>query len=156
MIIFGVVIKNTLEQIHKPNHSIGKPVGMFLFIFGWLYLSYILSLNKPNKLLFILPALVIIFSVIMMKNEMSKHNPSNNILMLYSLLFTLSWIVLGFNIGNHLNGITKYTGLLSSFLILASMLYMLPYQRKNCIVDGPGMPLFMLAFGIIILLNSNR
>lgn len=36
------------------------------------------------------------------------------------------------------------------------MLYMLPYQRKNCIVDGPGMPLFMLAFGIIILLNSNR
>jgi hypothetical protein len=32
----------------------------------------------------------------------------------------------------------------------------LPYQRTHNIVDGPGQPLFVMAWGILIMLNSNR
>ena len=49
MVIYGVIIKNSFEQLGIPDHPIGKSVGMGLFIFGWVYTAYILSLNKPNK-----------------------------------------------------------------------------------------------------------
>ena len=76
--------------------------------------------------------------------------------MVFPLIFALSWIILGFNVGNHLSGNQKYIGLFASFLVLLSMMHMLPFQRINNIVDGPGMPLFVIAWVIFIILNSNR
>ena len=149
LVIFGVVTKNSLEQFGLPNHPIGKPVGMGMFIIGWIYTAYILSINKPNKLLFILSSAGILFSVMMMKTYMVKKlSPP--------MIFALSWIILGFGVGNHLSGNEKYVGLLASLLVLLSMMKILPFQRKNNIVDGPGMPMFVIAWFIIVILNSNR
>jgi hypothetical protein len=36
------------------------------------------------------------------------------------------------------------------------MMVILPFQRTNNIVDGPGQPLFVIAWVILIMLNSNR
>ena len=154
-VIFGVVTKNTMEQIKMPNHPVGKPLGMGLFIIGWLYLGYILSLYKSNKMVFILPSLTIIGTVMLMKAEMANPKPSN-MMYIYSALFALSWIVLGLCTGSHLSGLMKYSGLIASVLVITSMMYMLPEQRKQCIVDGPGMPSFVIAFFILTLLNSSR
>ena len=153
LVIFGVVVKNSLEQMKIPNHPIGKPLGMVLFIFGWIYTAYVLSARKTNKMLFIVPSAFIIGSVIMMKKYMeNKQSPP----MIYPLLFAISWILLGYGAGNHLSGYMKYFGILASLLVLLSMMMTLPHQRKNCIIDGPGMPLFVIAWIIIVFLNSNR
>lgn len=73
LVIFGVVIKNSFEQLGFPNHPIGKPIGMGLFILGWIYVSYILSINKKNKLMFILPSIGIVIAVMMMKTYIAKN-----------------------------------------------------------------------------------
>ena len=65
LVIFGVVTKNSFEQLGSPNHPIGKPVGMGMFIMGWVYTAYILSIGKPNKLIFILPSVAIVVAVMM-------------------------------------------------------------------------------------------
>ena len=153
LVIFGVVMKNSLEQMGKPNHSIGKPLGMSFFIIGWVYTAYILSKNKPNKLVFILPSMGVLLSVMMMKRYMSKGSKPP---MVFPAVFALSWIVLGAMVGNHLPGNMKYSGLIASLLVLVSMMKLLPFQRENEIVDGPGMPLFVIAWVIIIFLNSSR
>ena len=153
LVIFGVVIKNSFEQLGFPNHPIGKPIGMGMFIMGWIYTAYILSINKPNKLMFILPSLGIVFAVMMMKQYMVKKQTPP---MIFPLIFAISWIMLGLNVGNHLSGNQKYFGLFASFLVLLSMMKLLPFQRKNKIVDGPGMPLFVIAWVIFIIVNSNR
>ena len=153
LVIFGVVTKNSFEQLGFPNHPIGKPIGMGMFIMGWIYTAYILSINKPNKLMFILPSALIVMSVMMMKQYMvKKQNPP----MVFPAIFALSWIILGLNAGNHLVGNQKYLGLFASFLVLLSMMVILPFQRKNKIIDGPGLPLFVIAWVILIILNSNR
>jgi hypothetical protein len=153
MIIFGVVTKNSLEQFGMPNHIIGKPIGMGLFILGWIYMAYVLSLNKQNKFLFIMPSVGILISVMMMKTYMMKKQTPP---MIFPIIFAISWLVLGLFIGNHLSGNQKYIGLIASLLALVSMMKILPFQRENNIVDGPGMPLFVIAFIIIVFINSNR
>ena len=153
LVIFGVVIKNSFEQLGFPNHPIGKPIGMGMFIMGWIYTAYILSINKPNKLMFILPSLGIVFAVMMMKQYMVKKKPPPIFL---PVTFAISWIALGLNVGNHLPGNQKYIGLFASLLVLLSMMKILPYQRDKDIVDGPGQPMFVIAWVIIIILNSNR
>ena len=153
LVIFGVVTKNSFEQLGFPNHPIGKPVGMGMFIMGWIYTAYVLSINKPNKRMFILPSVGIVTAVMMMKTYMlNKQTPP----VIFPLIFAVAWIILGLNVGNHLPGNQKYIGVFASLLVLLSMMKILPFQRKNNIVDGPGQPLFVIAWGILIILNSNR
>jgi len=153
LVIFGVVTKNSFEQLGMPNHPIGKPLGMLLFIVGWIYTAYILSINKPNKALFVLASLGIVVAVMMMKQYMDKNQTPP---MAFPIIFAISWLILGFMSGNHLSGNIKYAGLFASVLVLLSMMNVLPLQRKHNIVDGPGMPLFVIAWVIIVFLNSNR
>jgi len=68
----------------------------------------------------------------------------------------IAWIVLGVMVGNHLPGRAKYIGLIASAMVLGSMMKVLPYQREEKVVDGPGMPLFVIAWVILIGLNSSR
>ena len=153
LVLFGVVTKNSFEQMGFPNHPIGKPVGVGMFIMGWMYTAYIFSINKPNKLAFILPCIGILVAVLMMKQYMVKKQTPPMVL---PLIFAISWIILGLNVGNHLSGSKKYIGVLASLLVLLSMMKILPYQRVNNIVDGPGLPMFVIAWVILIILNSNR
>ena len=153
LVIFGVVTKNSLEQFGQPNYSIGKPLGMLMFVLGWIYTAYILSVDKANKLLFVLPSAGILASVMMMKKYMVKKQTPP---MVFPMMFVISWIILGLMVGNHLPGNMKYIGLTASLLVLLSMMKLLPFQRKNKVVDGPGMPLFVIAWVIIVLINANR
>ncbi|GAG91878.1 unnamed protein product, partial [marine sediment metagenome] len=141
LVIFGVVIKNSFEQMKMPNHPVGKPLGMALFTLGWIYTAYILSYKRKNKALFVLSSLGVLVAVMAMKEYMSKKKA---VPMFFPILFAVSWIALGYGVGQQLTGNMKHFGLLASLLVLISMMRMLPTQRAGCIVDGPGMPLFVI------------
>lgn len=153
LVTSGVVTKNSFEQLGVSKDSIGNMLAVGLFGAGWGYMAYILSLDKPNKMLFILPSIGIVVSVLMMKQYMAKKQTPP---MMYPILFALSWLILGFGVSNHLPGNLKYIGLIASVLVLASMMAILPLQRKYGVVDGPGMPLFVIAWVIIVFINSSR
>lgn len=152
-VIFGVVIKNSIEQLKIPNHPIGKPVGMGLFVAGWLYVAYVFSLRRRNKMWIVLPSFAILGAVMMMKQAMMKGNNPHPI---FPAIFAISWLIFGFTTGSHLSGNIKYFGLVASILIMFSMMILLPKQREQCVVDGPGMPFFVIGWGILIYLNSCR
>lgn len=151
LVIFGVVLKNSFQQMGTPNHPIGTPLGMLFFTAGWIYTAYILSVGKPNKLLFIIPSIGVLVSAMLMRIYMDKKKTPHMIL---PIVFSASWILLGYGVGNHLHGNTQYIGLLASAFVLISMMLALPFQRTKCVVDGPGMPLFVIAWGIIVYLNG--
>lgn len=153
MIIGGIVLKNSSAKLGFKDHKNVKQLSMFLFIGGWLYASYALSVNRQDCLPIIMASFVIVATVTFMKTHMDQGNEPSKTL---SGIFILAWIALGYSIGNHLNGNLKYCGLGASALVLGSMMVALPYERKQCLVDGPGMPMFVIAWGIIIILNSMR
>ena len=136
------------------NHVPGKMIGMALFASGWALTGYSLGYEKENKLInFYLPCAAILGSVMMMKKYMSQGKSPP---MMFPLIFAGAWAFLGYNTGNHLEGDMQYGGLVAAGLVLLSMMVTLPFQRKHNIVDGPGMPFFVIAWGILILMNSNR
>jgi hypothetical protein len=146
-------VKNSFEQLKMPEHPIGKPLGVALITLGWLYTAYILSVGRKNKMGLVLPSLAILGSVMVMKQFMTKGKMPP---MAFPAIFAIAWIVLGWNVGGHLTGWMKYLGLVASALVIGSMMGLLPMQRKAGVVDGPGMPMFVLAWVIITLLNAKR
>jgi hypothetical protein len=154
MVIVGVVLKNTFEQLGQPNHQIAKPLGMGLFVLGWIGTGYNFSLNQPDKLHYRLVwgcCAAIVAAVIMMKKAMTKgENPH----MVLPIVFSLAWLYLGYSSSHILSGLMKYSGLSASVSVLVSMLMALPWQRQNGVIDGPGLPLFVIGWQILVYLNS--
>jgi hypothetical protein len=154
LIVAGVVIKNSYEQMGEGDNAIAKMVGMSCFVGGWALMAMVLSDGKKNKQLYFFGAsLAIIASVMAMKSYMSQGQDPPMIL---PLIFAGAWLVLGYFASDHLGGNQRWLGVGAAVSVLFSMLYALPRQRKMCVVDGPGSYTFMLAFVIIAYANAQR
>lgn len=160
LVIAGVVTKNSNEQYKADGRDPAMKnnidmLGAALFTIGWLYTAYVLSKNKTNdkKLYLVVPCLAILGSVMMMKQMMKK---GEQVPMYLPVIFAGAWIALGYFVGVHLPQPYKFMGLIASAFVIISMLFTLPEQRKSCIVDGPGMVLFTLAWVLIAFLNSKK
>jgi len=162
-VISGVVVKNSMEQIGKKS----KFLGPALFVGGWLVVLWSiirtdLGLNAKTIQAAIAIA-VIIGSVMYMKDKMTK---KEKIEWYIGILFPVGWTLLAYTVGlGGLDGIADLsmeqvfsTKSLLSFsaaaVVLLSMMWALPWQRKKCVVDGPGMPLFCLGWALLIGANS--
>lgn len=154
MILAGVVIKNTYEQMGESESPVGMYVGPALFVGGWTFLAYALSMTQGGKLvftdrrtqIFFACAAGIVGSVMLMKQHMKdgKQPP-----VYLKVIFAACWLLLGYSMTNNI------VGLIAAGLVLVSMLVVLPWQRKEGIVDGPGMPLFTAAWALIIYASSH-
>ena len=88
----------------------------------------------------------ILTSVMMIKQHMKN---KEDVPIYYPILFSAGWLLLGWSLSD------RVMGLAASALVIGSMLFVLPWQRKQGIVDGPGMPMLVMAWIIIIYLNSH-
>lgn len=147
LVVFGVVTKNSSGQL--GGSKIGNIMGMMMFVLGWVLTAYMLSVNKDSKALFVLGAAGIVMAAMAMKSY------KKDVPMFLPIIFSVCWLLLGFLTSNHLKGMYKYSGLIASLLVLVSMMVALPMQRKKNIVDGPGMPLFVIAWFILVVANSS-
>ena len=157
LVIGGVVIKNTLEQLKTPKHPLSK-VGLGLFIIGWVIVAYATgnSGSKSRNKMFIAfsSAAGIVYSVMSMKKAMASGMPMP---MMYPAIFAGSWLTLGYTVGMGKGGFfntSTILGLLAAGMVLLGMMVVLPWQRKNKVVDGPGMPLFVAAWGLLAAGNA--
>jgi ammonia channel protein AmtB len=72
MVITGVVIKNSLEQL-KLSESKMSMIGMMLFLIGWVVFGYAMGLNTGDDSHFVyLPIAAIIGAVMLMKKTMKS------------------------------------------------------------------------------------
>lgn len=145
LITFGVVAKNTSEQTKMSANSPLALLGLLMFVGGWALEAYTLSEGKPtvDKLKYIIPSATIVIVVMLMKKLMKAgKNP-----MPLPVIFAVAWLMLGFFV-------QPVYGTLAAILVLLSMLLSLPWQRKAGVVDGPGMPLFVIAWFVLAFLNA--
>lgn len=154
LIVTGVVIKNSFEQMGQKDNVVAKTIGMGCFIGGWFLMARALASGKANRAMYFYGAtLGVLVSVFTMKAYMGR---GEQVPMLLPIVFASSWAVLGFFASDHLKGNQRWLGLVATACVLLSMLVMLPNQRKNCVVDGSGAYFFALCWGILIFVNSQR
>jgi hypothetical protein len=184
LIIFGVVLLNTITTLEKKlNLSDGVQngwyfsallIGALMFIVGWINIANLTSMGKNDMEATVLyySSLSIMISAGAMKYMMYTKQIKVPWISLFSMTYVLSWMSLGMLVGgitvndvyNMLTGNYKMSNvdtnhLLGSMigpLVIGSTMYALPWQIDNCVVDGPGMPMYVLAWGLLIFLNSNR
>lgn len=153
LILSGVVFKNSYEQLGEPEHFLSTTAGPAAFVGGWALLAYALSMNaqqkfeykQPYDLRFFACAIAIVGTVFWIKmKKKEKQDPG-----MIKYLFVIGWLALGYFMPD------RNLGLFAAALVIASMVMVLPWQRKHAVVDGFGMPMFTAAWGIIIYIASH-
>lgn len=154
-IVGGVVAKNSTEQLggrlHPELSQAGTALGSTLFVGGWVAMAYYLAQQQRSpmkKAQLAIPSLLIMTSVMMMKSGQQQAVPME----LLATVFAGSWVALGY-FGAPVG--MKSAGLSVSALVLLSMMVFLPQQRAMGVVDGPGLPLFVLAWVVFLQLRNS-
>ena len=136
LVIVGVILKNSFEQLKLAHHPIGKYGGMLFFVLGWTMVAQHLAILHPTKKYIIYGAsLAIVLAVMGLKYGITASWLPG--------IFVLGWLILGFTVN-------QFQGLIGAMAIILSMTISLPWQRKHCVVDGPGLPLFILGWILVL------
>jgi len=162
-VVAGVIIKNSSEQMNLQNPMIDN-VGKGLFILGWICLGFALAMNANGSmnygnmsLIGMVGAAAITFAVMQMKDKMARGEPVG----MLPMVFIGGWIAfIGAMFMRRSSGrpglqmLMGMTSIVALAGVFGGMLVSLPQQRERCIVDGPGMPMFMITWMAVIFLNS--
>lgn len=167
-VLSGVMLKNSADkyaQSEEVREQL-KKMGPILFVSGWIYIAYILgadgldSLQNKKVLVSTLAILGIVGSVMIMMSWKGDPVHAEHMKML-AMVFAGSWLALGVSLGLGEDGSYEdqekamYGGM-AALLVIGSMLFLLPDQRIRGIVDGPGMPMFTAALGLLALGASKQ
>ena len=153
--VAGVVGKNTTEQTWSQAFKRAAPLFSLLFAVGWVLVAVAISRGRSPTVqgAVWLAAACIVASVTAMKSRTQKREPACPLL---PVVLSVAWLGLGWAATSQLAGASKAWGIFAVALVLGSMLWILPEQRRNCVVDGPGMPMFVSAWAILVVANAVR
>ena len=155
-IVLSVIITNGGGQAGSSPMT-SALIGMPLFLLGWAGVAYTLTLEKEqtNQVYVWIASVLIVVSAMGSKWYMMKGGMPP---MIFPLLFAASWLTLGWLSSNQEGSMNfgRVTGVLGAISVILSMMFFLPVQRGMCIVDGPGMPLFLLGWMLVMFANSSE
>lgn len=162
LVIFGVVLKNSMEQLKMGDSKL----GVLAFVAGWVLFANAVATSANNQatsrggfgtdinvlLPYVAGAAIVfsVFSMKMVKKGTGSMADKQKRMLPYLAGFVVGWILLGYSLNAY-----RLLSAISVGIVLLSMIFFLPKQRKNCVVDGPGLPLFVLGWLGLVLANSN-
>jgi hypothetical protein len=76
-------------------------------------------------------------------------------MMIFVGTFTISWLLLGYAAGLGASNHGKILSWIAAIFVLVSMLGVLPWQRKNMVIDGPGFAMFGMAWVFLAMTNAS-
>lgn len=168
VVIVGVIVKNALDQAGWNENGVATYAGAPIFVVGWILVAIALSRDKAGRpgaqagvwvasLVILVSAMVSSMYMSSVYNKdrggsgSSSANPHPPLV--WPILFGLAWLALGWLAGG--DSVTaSAVGLLGGACVIASMIFLLPLQRRRCVVDGPGMPLFVLGWTFVVFAHS--
>ncbi len=172
LVITGVVLKNSFEQMKVPEPNLGTTVGMTAFAAGWILTGLAIATNPKTSglmkfgmtthgFLAMAASFSIFTGVLLMKskmkeNKLANRKPSENMEPWKPMMFVGGWLLVAFALA-YQKGFTPLStlaGFGACALVLSGMMFILPEQRKQCVVDGPGMPMFTAAWALIAFANA--
>ena len=169
----AIVAMNTL-----PGQNMQRMTGMPLFTIGWvmIIMSFLNNDTRARKYRWVLAGSSVgVYAAAMMARMMMESGTTGLPMKLTMMKFMTCWIVVGILIGMKKHGEvmddsgnSEYTedqeevhdktihfmGLLPPALVMLSMMSINKFERPRSIASGPGMPIFMMAWVILTLVNS--
>lgn len=157
-VIAGVITKKTFEQMNQSDHIVSTLAGPALFLAGWVQTAKVLAekdeqgniMKTPRTYMAIGACSAIAVAVMTIKRSSVEGVPAPDFA---APLFMAGWVMIGYLSSD--NNQNKIAYLIPTLVIL-SMKFILPWQRANGIVDGPGLPLFIAAWILFVYLQSNK
>lgn len=150
-VVSGVVAMNSILQAGY-SEKLSRAVGAPLFVLGWVFFAIALSLfgrTKAEIAAVWLVSAAIVIAAIMMNTYMVS---GASIPMVLPIVFVVAWISLGWLAGGD-SIIRSGVGVIGALCIIAGM-FVMPLQLNKCMVHGPGMPLFVLGWTLVVLAVS--
>lgn len=154
MVQGAVALKNVTEQ--KKDFALaplGKIPAKVLFAAGWAVVAYAIAVRSSNPirgLLAFVGAAAVVGAVFHVKMSKADGKEPNKMI---AMLFPLGWVLVAAAIA-YKGGPLRLGGVLGAGMVLLSMMQVLPWQRKNGVVDGPGYNLFSYAWVVLAAANS--
>jgi hypothetical protein len=152
VVILGVVLKNGIQQAGWGD-MIAVISGTPVFVIGWILVAVALSKGKTGQIgkqaAIWVSSVVIVVTALAASAYMSKDEP---VPIAFPILFGLAWLLLGWMSGNTLMG--SVVGLMGGLVVIAATVFLLPLQRWYDVVDGPGMPLYVLGWTLLVFAHS--
>lgn len=160
LIMMSFLTKTTLVQMGKENPTIDLfcLVGLVL---GLIVMTYSLSMDEEgnvnlseNKtLLMFISSIVVGLSGLVMHKHM-KFPVEGDYEMWIKVAFGFGMICLAYMSGLEKKKENLTMMILGSLFIIGSFLFVIPWQEKNSICNGPGLVVMMLGWILLILGNS--
>lgn len=149
-VIGGVVAKNSARELQTKNTQLADISGILLFTVGWIAVAYLGGQKgkTTSKLLTWASVAAIWYSATTMRK---KADLKQKVPLHLLLMFGIGWVTFGW-VSDHSK--QKRLGLVAAGMVIISMMGFLPWQRAQCIVDGPGLVFYTIAWAIIVLVNS--
>lgn len=162
MIAAGVVAMNVI-----PDNMIQKITGFPLFSTGWLLviMSFIQNDTRLEKYKYPLVVSSLgVYGAAISSRMMMDSGINGTPVMISKMIFMAAWVSIGILIGMKKHGNDKQEevhdlkihglGLIPPLMVASSMGIVNSFERPRRISSGPGMPIFMLAWVILTLVNS--
>lgn len=162
----AIVAMNTL-----PGKGLQMMGGVPLFTLGWVLIitSFLKNGTRASKYKNLLVGSSIgVYSMAMLARMMMDAGNSETPLTLTKMVFMVCWLVIGVLIGTKGEEVPEESveepsekpshiralGLLPPLLVFLSMTSINKMERPRSMASGPGLPLFMMAWVILSLVNS--
>ncbi len=160
----AVVGMNTL-----PSKPLQMLTGMPLFSIGWILMisSFVKNSTRDSKYKSLLViSSILVYMAAMMTRMMMEKNVSGLPINMTKIVFMMAWISIGVFMGmkNHghpgdskdeihdptIHGLA----MIPPVLVFVAMMSVNSLERPKNLASGPGMPLFMLAWSVLSMVNS--
>lgn len=153
LVITGIGFKRSTEQVYHSSSNSGMKnalilTGIGLYACGLALIGINLDRLVPENRQILWPSLI---GILMSEISADFFNVPRFI---SDFLYAGSWLMLGYIASSHLESGYRYVGFLASGLAMFANFFALPYQRTHGIVDGIGLPSYLLAWSIIAILVS--
>ena len=153
MIYTAVVLKNGGEQLGMKKGMLSGIVGPMLFTMGWMSLAHSV-VGRPKLTMKSMLSWGGAAGVVVAVMSMKIMNLSEQQKKVAGMMFVGSWVATALSVGMGKSKRAQGLAMVALAYVLGSMLFVLPWQRTNGVVDGPGMTLFGLTWVALVLANS--
>jgi hypothetical protein len=152
VVLSGTIAEYSISQ-SGWGENVAKLTGFPLYVVGWILVAVALAKGKPDETtkqaaIWICSAVIAVTALIAVTYMSEGKAPP----LAYPILFGLAWLLLGWLAGNSVLG--SVAGLLGAAAVVFSTVFLMPLQRSYGVVDGPGMPLLVVGWVLVVFAHS--
>ena len=156
----GVAITSAIVAMNTlPTKMSQMMSGVPLFTLGWVLviLGFVKNNTRdPKHRRTLALGSVVVYAAAMMSRMMMDNNMKGSPMMMANLAFIAAWITVGITMGIKNSDVdVKYSGLLTPLMVITAMMSVNKLERPTNLASGPGMPLFMLSWVVLSIINSS-